>query len=639
MKHILLAAIFFFAVTAHAQSGDVKSLKNDYQKAKSVEDKVKALNSIGEYFCEVSYDSALVYYKKAYDLSLKNNYDEGIYNYAGNAGSVYIYTAQYDKMKQLTLDGLKRAKERNDKHWVAHFTTNLGNDYLYIADYEKAIKYFQEGLTLFQQNNEPKYTKRIYNFIAVAFLNMGNLDKSIQYSKQAADLARKENAPRVLADALSLLGSAYIEKEEFDKAEPVVDECLAVTKKESNDNSYYSALFDKSRILSHKKAYKQAIATVLESNAYNKKRGNLHGLVNGLCSLAEYYQLDGQSQKAIPTVDEAIAIAKENKMLPSLMYAYDVAATVYNKSGRFDEAYGFLESYRQLSDSLNSIELKTKLAESDAKFQNSEKQRKIESLEVEKSRTKFYMIALGVVLSLLLISGFLLYRYMSAKRKNAEQQIIRLQQEKQIVATQNMLEGEKIERTRLARDLHDGLGGMLSGVKFQLNSMKGNVVMTDENAQAFSKSLIQLDDAIAEMRRVAHNMMPESLLKFGLDEAVSDLCSSVTENSSTKVFYEQFGLKDRLEQTVEITLFRIIQELLNNIIKHSGATEAHVQISRNGKQVSLTVEDNGKGFDTAQSKTGIGLANVKSRADYLNGTMDIRSDEKGTSVHLEFDVK
>ena len=629
--------MLFIGMAVTAQPDALLSLKKQYEVSKTVEEKVKTLNEIGEYYCEVSYDSALVYYKKAYDLSLKHDYDEGIYGYPGKATSVYIYTAQYDKMQALTREGLKRAKARNDKHWIAYFTTNLGNDYLYIADYEKAVACFQEGLRLFQQNNEPAYTKRIYNFLAVSFLNMGNLDKAIYYSGKAADLARKENAPAVLAEALSLMGSAYIEKRQYDKAAPVIDECLAVTQKESDDNRYYAALFDKSRILSHQKRYDQAIATVLKCNAHNQKTGNLHGLVNGMCALADYYQLDGQNQKAIPTVDKAVALAKTNKMLPSLLYAYDAAATVYNKNGRFDEAYDFLQSYRQLHDSLNSIELKTKLDESDAKFQNSEKQRHIENLESEKDRTRLYMIALTLVLLLLCAAGFLLYRFMAAQRKNAEQKVLQLQQERQIVATQNMLEGEKIERTRLARDLHDGLGGMLSGVKFQLNSMKGNVVLTDENAQAFTKSLTQLDDAIAEMRRVAHNMMPESLLKFGLDEAVGDLCASVSESSTTQVFYEQFGLDQRLGQTVEITLFRIVQELLNNITKHSGATEAHVQISRNGARVSLTVEDNGKGFDVSNAQNGIGLANIRSRADYLDGKLDIRSDQKGTSVHLEFE--
>ena len=180
---------------------------------------------------------------------------------------------------------------------------------------------------------------------------------------------------------------------------------------------------------------------------------------------------------------------------------------------------------------------------------------------------------------------------------------------------------------------------MISGVKFQLNSMKGNVILTEDNALTFTKSISQIDNAIAEMRRVAHNMMPEALLKFGLNETLRNYCESVSQNSNLAVFYQSYGMENRLEQTTEIVLYRIVQELLNNTIKHANATESHIQFSRNGNTISLTVEDNGNGFDVNSiKKNGIGLSNIQHRVDYLNGKMDIKSDEKGTSIHVEFEV-
>jgi two-component system NarL family sensor kinase len=128
-------------------------------------------------------------------------------------------------------------------------------------------------------------------------------------------------------------------------------------------------------------------------------------------------------------------------------------------------------------------------------------------------------------------------------------------------------------------------------------------------------------------------------LKFGLNDTLRNYCESVSQNSELVVFYQSFGMENRLEQSTEIVLYRVVQELLNNTIKHANAAESHVQISRNGNTVSLTVEDDGKGFDVDSiKKNGIGLSNIQHRVDYLNGKMDIKSDEKGTSIHIEFDV-
>jgi signal transduction histidine kinase len=180
---------------------------------------------------------------------------------------------------------------------------------------------------------------------------------------------------------------------------------------------------------------------------------------------------------------------------------------------------------------------------------------------------------------------------------------------------------------------------MLSGVKFQLNSMKGNVILSEENAETFTRSIAQLDNAITEMRRVAHNMMPEALLKFGLNDTLKNYCESVSQNSGLAVTFQSYGLENRLDQSTEIVLYRIVQELLNNTVKHALATQAQVQLSRIENRITLTVEDNGKGFDVNNlSGKGIGLSNIQNRVDYLNGKMDIKSDDKGTSTHIEFEM-
>ena len=171
--------------------------------------------------------------------------------------------------------------------------------------------------------------------------------------------------------------------------------------------------------------------------------------------------------------------------------------------------------------------------------------------------------------------------------------------------------------------------------------MKGNLIMTPDNAQAFERSMDMLDSSIKEMRRVAHNMMPEALVKFGLDTALKDFCTDINNSGALKVTYQSIGLEGVvIDQTVAITIYRIVQELLNNTIKHAQASEAIVQITKDGPGLSVTVEDNGKGFDTTilSNSRGIGWTNILNRIEFLKGKLDIQSSaQSGTSVHIEME--
>jgi two-component system NarL family sensor kinase len=194
---------------------------------------------------------------------------------------------------------------------------------------------------------------------------------------------------------------------------------------------------------------------------------------------------------------------------------------------------------------------------------------------------------------------------------------------------------------RLAKDLHDGLGGMLSGVKFSLMNMKSNLIINHENVVTFERSLDMLDTSIQELRRVAHNMMPEALTKFGLDEALKDYCDNINKAQIVQVKYQSFGMDSRMDSSIEIIVYRIVQELFANIFKHAKATEVLVQLLREENRLSVTVEDNGKGFDvkSLDMNKGAGWANIRSRVEYLKGKLDLHSEEgKGTSVNIELNV-
>jgi signal transduction histidine kinase len=207
------------------------------------------------------------------------------------------------------------------------------------------------------------------------------------------------------------------------------------------------------------------------------------------------------------------------------------------------------------------------------------------------------------------------------------------------LATQSVLKGEESERKRLARDLHDGLGGLLSGVKTALNNMKGNVILTGENVDSFSQALGMLDNSITELRRVAHNMMPEALMKLGLKDTLTDFCNELDKVNPMNIAFQFYGQFSRVDTNLEINAFRIIQELVNNAIKHSEAKELVVQMIQEPNRLCFIVLDNGKGFNLKdlEHTKGIGLASIKSRVDSFNGQLEINSKPgKGTEITVEF---
>lgn len=242
-------------------------------------------------------------------------------------------------------------------------------------------------------------------------------------------------------------------------------------------------------------------------------------------------------------------------------------------------------------------------------------------------------IILSAIIFMVFITGLLLFVFQYRKR------VLMHENEKQLLALNSILKGQEAERTRMAKDLHDGLGGMLSGIKLNLSSMKGNMIIHENDAQLFSKSIAQLDNAITEMRRIAHNMMPEALLKFGLAEAIQDYCDGINESNVVKMKFTQLGVQKPTDKSAEVVLYRIIQELSNNAIKHANAKNIFIQIDNHEKGITLTVEDDGIGYNTATIAKGTGLQNVQSRVDYLKGSIFVESElSKGTFITVEIPV-
>nr|WP_262903526.1 ATP-binding protein [Niabella beijingensis] len=246
-------------------------------------------------------------------------------------------------------------------------------------------------------------------------------------------------------------------------------------------------------------------------------------------------------------------------------------------------------------------------------------------------------ISLWGVLALLTLTILFFIYSVKQKKIQTAQQLRSLEQEQQLKVSNALLIGEERERSRLARDLHDGLGGMLAGVKLNLSGMVYNHEQHRSGLELYPV-IDQLDNSVKELRRIARNMMPESLLRSGLQAALKDLCESMTTPGTTIVL-NAFQLQPDIPQQAQLMIYRLVQEIVGNAVTHAQAGKIIVQCSQADRIFFITVEDNGIGFDPQHAgREGIGLSNIYSRVNFLKGNIHIDSSSEGTIINIELNV-
>lgn len=528
---------------------------------------------------------------------------------------------------------------------TAYLHHNVAGDYYKIGAYDDAIRHYNQAAVFFAKY-EPQNLSGVYNGIAMVYENMESLSKSREYFEKALDAARQYGDEVRVAKAYLGYITWFINRNKTDTAALLLHKVKPIVLKANDAICTFLYYQSRGNIAHMRKQYAAAIEDYKKTYRITVEADDVYRQVNILNPLCKALIEAGKMQEAKDYIDTLSSLSEKHDFAFGKLHALSNYAEWYEKKEDYKTAGLYLKKKLVLSDSISGSNLQEKIASLETRFKVENKDNEIKMLTDEKRirelslRQKnilnYVLIGSAAALLVILILG---YRNYTHHRKLQQQIIAELETQQQLTATEAVLKGESRERTRLAKDLHDGLGGMLSGIKYSLNTMKGNLIMTPENARAFEKSIDMLDSSIQEMRRVAHNMMPEALVKFGLDTALKDFCLSISQSGALTVLYQSIGLnKMSPEQTVAVTIYRIVQELITNAIRHADATQAIVQLSVTDGTLSITVEDNGKGFDTTalNESAGMGWGNIKNRVHFLNGALDIQSArDKGTSVLIE----
>jgi two-component system NarL family sensor kinase len=517
--------------------------------------------------------------------------------------------------------------------------------------FKEAIAAYLEALQAWAASDDPQKNFAIatyYGSISTVYYDLKEIDKSLEYDEAAIPYRILDGNEEFLAMVYIYVGDDFASLSRNDSALFYLEKARPFVEKVNKPNvniTYYSKRALVSRNLHQ---FPRAIDYYNQAISASYAMGNLYKPCGLLRATGECYEQANDYSAARATLLKALKISIDKDILKEKLEILRDLARVEGKTHHEAMAFTYLKQADQLSDSLKKIESKTAIAEIENKYQAAEKEKEILQLQGDEALQASSMqqqatlnrILLGSI-ALISVLALLLYRNYRQKQQLQKQKIGELEKDRQLMAVNAMLNGQEEERSRLARDLHDGLGGMLSGVKYSLSNIKGNLIVTPDNIAVYERSLDMIDSSIRELRRVAHNMMPEMLMRFGLDEALKDYCQSIGSTGVVAVQYQSFGMVQRLDNSVEIIVYRIVQELLNNILKHASATNVLVQLVREGPRLSVLVEDNGRGFATEnlESNRGAGWTNIRSRVDYLKGKVDVHSEVgKGTSVTMEFNL-
>jgi len=586
-------------------------------------DSLKIVNYLSEASRQerINSDSSRSYILKALDIALREKSLKLISLSIQDLGDYYMSREMYQEAMSCYLKSITIEEKRKDDLRIAYLNDDLGMVYYYMEVFDKSLSYHQKALDIYQAHHDTTAIARVLS-------HLGSLHSSRHFCET-------RNEEEKLIDFNTAIG--YFEKS-IDQYSLIGD-----GRGIANGNQNIAAVYNQMA------KPETALDYIRKSIDFYRQINDPEGIAGALYTLGKTYYRLTDYERSIQSFKESERIGLEHNLTGGIQYLYEALAMPYYSTGDFKNAYEYYIKYMTIRDSVYNSEKSRQIIELETKYQSEIKQKEIMRLTAEKKRKNSLIYSLIALTALLGSSIIYVFRLVKKNKIISDQNIqiredkIReLEKERLYLAARSVMEGEEAERSRLASDLHNGLGGLLSGIKINLSSMKENAVITHENISAFNHAISLLDTSITELRRIAHNMMPETLNHYGLKTAVEDFCTQVSPAGPPEIGLQFFGENIRYAKELELTIYRIIQELVNNALKHAGSTKINVEVISEPKRLFARVSDNGKGFEASGKdveRKGKGLENLRDRVVAMNGTFDIWSKPgQGTEISAEIQI-
>jgi two-component system NarL family sensor kinase len=595
----------------------------------------------------------------------------------------YYQGRNHDSTDVVALKALEAAQALNDYNSEAICYNMLGMYYNNKkSEYDEARRYYGKALAIARQYELKSQLAALYNNYAITFQREYKQDSAYAYLVKAekAYLQLAEDEQYGVWKTYYVFFELFSSQMDIDQATAYANKALAIVEKGNKriDRGYLlfnfmhfyltNGFYDQAGYYREKwqqyQREKKSSQELMENPAHialfmfeNSDEGEIE---QQLFKAIQHFEAKENSYRAGWTYEDLGNLYYKKKDIPKAEAAFESALQyfqscgaafrkgsvlyqlyqLHKQSGEQQKALFYLETYKSLSDSLSGVEVQENLNELKVQYQTAQKEQalRIQQLEIDQKTQQRNLLLLSSLMFALLAGGifFTLRQRLQANRKLAlqahhlqEQRIRQLEQEKRLSSMSAMIEGQEKERSRIANDLHDSLGGLLTAARAQLASLK--ISGKGERSQ---KATQMLEDAAVELRRISHNLMPRSLSLLGIKGALEDIALQIRQ-SGVHCDMEIVGIEEELPKTTSIMIYRIIQELSNNIIKHANAQNVLIQLIKHQAGLLLVVEDNGTGFELEEAlkQKTLGMSSLSSRVEFLEGELEIdTAPGEGTTV-------
>ena len=570
--------------------------------AKADSIKIDGLLCLADHFSKTgTYDSVMLYAGAAATLGrlAGRGYDEArAHTMLGNA---WIHSRSFARAQQHYLKSLALLEATGNRIAVGNAQINIGNLFMEKEDTGTALRYYRQAEAIYRAEGNEERLGQAYNNYGILYANLGMLDTALFYFQASTTVRERTDPKGQLGYNYMNLGGIYLLRNNYGPARIYLEKALAIF----------------------------------------QKQGNTEGVTGCLNNLGELALRQKDFATAISTFERALALARAGNDVENLENCIVNISNAYQTMGDYKKAYDWDEELLKLKDSVYSTSQSRDMAELQTKYETAQKERRIAELHAQtleqqkKIRTRNALLGGG--LALFLLSGFAGMQYYKRTRLQQQARLQAATIRQQDESAKAIIAAEEQERRRIAGELHDGLGQLFAAVRMNLSGLGPRLSFADGEAeQTYNNTLDLVDESCSEVRSISHQMMPNTLLKHGLAAAVRNFITKI-DGRRLHVTLNIHGLEERLHPSVEAVLYRVVQETVNNVIKHAGATALDISLSREPDGITATIEDNGKGFDTTEGEAaeGIGLKNIRTRMGYLRGTVEFDSAPgRGTVVSL-----
>ncbi len=593
-----------------------------------------AYNNTARKFIRIDLANAMIFSRKALAIAEAEKYNSGTAMAYCNISTVLERQGKIDAA--LTVADSAAALVKNDtSHSVQWYhTSNLGNLYRRKANYPLALQYYQQTAKIAEDNNDEKLKASSYNLLGIIYVTLNDLNRAEEFHTKSLAVRT------ALKDTVSMyysydnLGIVNRERKNYDKALEYyfkAKELVELLKDSAGISFMYN---DIGAAYSFKNNTTAAEKYLKASIGIRERNNEMNELAYTYNYLGENYERKGDLVNAEASIKKALAIAVAIKNNKQLIEAHESLADFFSRNKKYDSAYVYEHKYKLIKDSLIKKDQQELIAELTTKYETEKQKARIKEQQLEINKKNYWLAAELGTAFLLLVWAYAFYKRRRLKQEALLQQEIIKQQD---ISTKAVIAAEENERKRIASDLHDGVGQMMSAAKMNLSAFESEIKFeSPERKMAFEKIIQLVDEGCKEVRNVSHQMMPNALLKQGLASAIKEFIDKI-DNNIIKVTLHTEGLNERLTSNTETVLYRVIQECVNNVIKHANANVLDIALIKDTDGIAVTIEDNGRGFDTANKMNfeGIGLKNIISRIEYLRGTIEFdAAPGRGTLVAI-----